>query len=166
MSSLLDLPNEIILCILEYLPVHTSIHALYSSCKHFSWLKSYRFGLLWKIHYGQPSGIIYTTIDINGVKEGPKYIFNRRDLSLSGFIFYKAGNAVGESCYVNVSAFNTVEYAINGDGYHSDGIIHGIYENGLKTIHEKLQQIDGKTFGYICRNYKKRVSVVSYMQMQ
>lgn len=156
MTSLLDLPNELILCILEHLPVekeeiYWAAHALYSSCSHFSWLKEYRFGLLWATEYD----VIYSTLDINGKHDGPEYRFSYYDRSLSGVIFYKSDRIVGDSCYVEMPASNIVEYVINEESYRED-IVGCVYDAELEEIYKKIQEIDSKTLQYIHRNYNKR----------
>lgn len=128
---------------------------LYTSCKHFFWLRFYRFGLLRETEYD----VIYSTVDINGKNDGPEYRFNTYDSNPSGFLFYRLGKVIGNSCYIKMLASNLMVYAINGCKYNprdeKGNVCDSIYDAELAKVYDKLHKIDGKTLQFIQHNRNK-----------
>lgn len=168
--SILDLPNEIILLILEKLRIYNcyedecliyDAYGLYASCKHFSWLKNYRFGFLFETE----CDVIYSTVDINGRQDGPEYRFNTYDDNPSGFIFYKSGKIVGNYCYIDMMASNLLVFVINGCKYNLFGTdgndCSELYQIELAKIYNILYNIDSAVFKFIHTNkFKHREACI------
>lgn len=148
-NLLLSLPNEIICNIIKFLgyfdsedgKLHPNAYLLYATCKHFSWLVELSFGILTTSEYD----IYYTTVDINGNKHGPRYIFynnlsfgSKIGLYPSGYVFYNNNRIMGNHAYITMVGSNLGYYIINNKFYDYGETDSELYDKMLKKSYRLL----------------------------
>lgn len=99
MATILDIPKDVWLIILSHTgcdkwtriaigcdilyPDRADAMNLYCTCKHFKFLKEFRF----MVRYDNEYEIIWYTVTLNGVKDGPSFYFMKiKDYAVSSYL--------------------------------------------------------------------------------